>query len=59
MGKMPPTHNLLISNVVLGKDCKVDELAAWCDRASEDIVVFSMLDTVTIARVVAAARKVH
>ena len=49
MGKTPPTHNLLIGNVVLGKDCKVDELAAWCDRASEDIVVFSMLDTATIA----------
>ena len=43
MGKTPPTHNLLIGNVVLGKDCKVDALAAWCDRATEDIVVFSTL----------------
>ena len=42
-GKLPPLRNLLISNLILGEGCNIDELALWCRDASEHIVVVSVL----------------
>ena len=42
-GKLPPLRNLLISNLILGEGCNIDELALWCQDASEHIVVVSVL----------------
>ena len=39
----PPLLNLVISNVVIGEDCQMDELAQWCHESRERIIVASML----------------
>jgi hypothetical protein len=40
---LPPVTNLVISNLTLGGDVKIEELAQWCKEAPEDIVIVSVL----------------
>ena len=44
-GKKPPLQNLLISNVVIGRECQMREFAQWCHESGEHIIVASVLQS--------------